>query len=311
MSESSSWVYLVSQFTPEALVIEGLLICLLAAGYSAFWLLRKRRHGVIKHDVPAGVVKEYLIGLIQEAEFIRMQLFGLLQAGGMPQGLPNRSSLAGMMGAGDPKALAELEGKLSEQQRALDKVINEKIQLESELVAAKAAGAGGGANPELEEKLKSLQARLDEYSIIEDDLANLKKLTQENTTLKAQLAALQAGGASAPAVTVAATAAVVAATAPAAAAPEPIPDPEPTPVVEPEAEPEPAPSAPAEEPTPPPANDSPLEMATEGIQTGTSQEEPPISAVAQNTPTPPPSEEAATPGPEGDLVAEFEKILSG
>lgn len=318
---SSSWVYLFSQFTPEALVFEGLLICALAAGYSAFWLLRKRRHGVIRTDVPAGVVKDYLLSLIQEAEFIRMQLFGLLQQGGAPTGMSHRS-LGGAVGLANPAALSELEGKLSEQQKALERVINEKIQLEADLAAAKSAagagsGGGGGASAELEEKLKSLQARLDEYSIIEDDLANLKRLTQENAALKTQLASVQSGGA-APA-PVAAAAAAPAAVAAAVAAPAAV-------AVAAALAPEEPATPPAPEPAPPmempalatataPANDSPLEMATEGIQTGHEVEQPVAPSLPEPTPAAPAvaakAEETAALPPEGDLVAEFEKILSG
>jgi len=303
-------VYLISQFTPEALVLEGLLICVLAAGYSAFWLLRKRRIGVIEHAVPAGLVKEYLGGLIQEAEFIRMQLFGLLKQGdaGFQQGALPRSFGAG---AGGGAALAELEAKLSEQQKSLERVINEKIQLEADLAAAKGAvGEGSGPNRELEAKLKELQGRLDEYSIIEDDLANLKRLTQENAALKAQLASAPKGGA-APAPSPAPVApAVAVAAAAVAAAPASAPIPPATPVAA------------------APADASPLEMATEGVSTGTQEEEavpvpeapalpPAAAAVAPPTPTPAPAPAApAQPlpeamGPEGDLVAEFEKILSG
>ena len=92
--------------------------------------------------------------------------------------------------------------------------------------------SGGGADPvalaAVTKERDELKDKLQEYSIIEDDLANLKRLQQENEQLKKSLEA--SGG-----------------TVPEAAAPvtEPIP-------AEPAAAPveEPAAAAPAEEPIP-------------------------------------------------------------
>src|SRR6185437_13812316 len=79
----SPWVYLFSKFTSEALLFEALIIFTLIALYSAFWLLRKRKYGVVETQVPASVVKYYLNELIVDAEQLRAQLFGLLSGGGI------------------------------------------------------------------------------------------------------------------------------------------------------------------------------------------------------------------------------------
>lgn len=124
----------------------------------------------------------------------------------------------------------------------------EITKLRAKLEAAESAGASaGGSDEALEAKLSEvtkerdeLKERLMEYEIIEEDLANLKRLQQENEQLKKSLAA---GGGAAP--------------EPVAAepepAPEPAPEPEPEPVSEPEAEPEPVEEEPAPEETPEPA----------------------------------------------------------
>ena len=86
------------------------------------------------------------------------------------------------------------------QQRARD--------LESQLAEAMTRAGG---DPNIQKELASvtserneIRERLKEYAIIEEDLANLKRLQQENDQLKAELAALKKGGAPAPAPAVAA-----------------------------------------------------------------------------------------------------------
>lgn len=227
----ASWIYLFSKFTPEALLFEALFIFTLCGGYAVFWILRKRRLGVIEHAVPAGVVKTYLNELIYDAEQMRAQLFGLLRSAGVQvpaeagHAMPSAAGLAAAVaGANDPALLAKmaaLEAKMAEQAKAMQALLAEKDKIEKELAALRAGkGAGApvaGGNKELEDKIKLLEAKLAEYSIIEDDLANLKKLQQENAQLRT---AMGSGGA-------AAVAAAAPAPAPAAAAPAPTPEPAP------------------------------------------------------------------------------------
>lgn len=106
----------------------------------------------------------------------------------------------------------ELEEKLSEMQELLNgnsaneeiQILKEEIEtLRAELEAANKKTAGGGGNKTDAETLKQLdivtkerdelKERLMEYEIIEEDLANLKRLQQENEQLKKSLAALQKG----------------------------------------------------------------------------------------------------------------------
>lgn len=193
----NSWIYLFSKFTAEALLFEALIIFLLCCGYSAFWVLRKRRYGVIDSSIPAGPVKTYLNELIANAEAIRLQLFGLL-AGKDPNN-PNLYKVVMPTSAGpDPATLQRLaaaEAKAAELQTSVDVLNGEKELLEQQLQAAKSAPAPAAkAAPEdagqivkLQKHVDELEGKLAEYSVIEDDLANLKRLQQENAALKAQL----------------------------------------------------------------------------------------------------------------------------
>jgi hypothetical protein len=184
----TSWVYIFSKFTPEALLFEALIICLLLCVYTAFWVLKKRRYGSVETNLPSGPVKSYLNELISNAEHIRLQLFGLLSS---PEYSRGSQSIFG--GGPDPetvKKLAQLEIKLAEQSKSLELATEEKSRLEKELAGS--GGSSGGApltgDAGLQKRVQELEGRLAEYSVIEDDLANLKRLQQENAQLKAQLA---------------------------------------------------------------------------------------------------------------------------
>ncbi|MBN23325.1 MAG: hypothetical protein CL678_18715 [Bdellovibrionaceae bacterium] len=201
----SSWIYLFSHFTPEAILIETALICIFIGVYAVFWVNKKRKVGSMKDTVPAGVIQVYLNELIGDAHELRSQLFGLLSQMGVtprtstPQPTPivNPSAEATdapmptAVQSDDPelqKKLDELFKKVSAQENSLAQLNTEKLRLEEELKNAKASAGGEGApaggNEDLENKIKELESRLSEYSVIEDDLANLKQLQQENESLK-------------------------------------------------------------------------------------------------------------------------------
>jgi len=304
-----SVLHLLSQFTPEALLLEGALFLLLLAGYAAFWLLSKRRLGVIQTAVPSGVIKIYLNELIEDAERLRAQLFGILRAAGvklsdeemkaaLSTGLLRTAGtvggtlnipVAGQLNPALGGQMGDIEKQMTEQARALETLGLEKNRLEQELLSLKSSGGGGGAGgggnealiAELQKKIRELEDRLAEYAVIEDDLANLKRLQQENAQLKAALAA--GGGA------VAAGAAVP---APQKAAPvDPLDD---INLAPPPAEPAPAAEAPPAPAAPP--REEPAATA------------PAVDMLAEAAPTPPLLGTGAEKS-EADLVAEFEKLL--
>ncbi len=314
MTSATPWVYFFSKFTPEALVLEALLICALFCAYAAYWVLKKRKQGAAGAEIPGTVVKTYLNELITDAEQLRMQLFGLLSASGIaiphgiaPQPIASASSQAAPqpVAAPAPRAsttvvqdpellakLAALESRMSEQTRAMETIVSEKIKLEKELATAKTATApvSGGVDPtvvvQLQDKIKLLEAKLAEYSVIEDDLANLKRLQQENTQLKAAI-----GGKGVETPTAAAPAA---ATTP---APAPTPSPAPAPAAS-------APSADA-------AFEGLVDTLEETLQPAADPLAEPAAPAEAPSAEPAAAAPAASEKSDADLVAEFEKMLNG
>ena len=325
----SAWVHLFSRFTTELLFFEIVAILVLCTGYCAAWIFKKRKLGAVEEVVPSGMVKIYLNDLIQQAELVRTQLFGLLGAGSpvdvaslskmivqtapavAAQQTPSSTPATPPGAAADAGKLKELEAKIQQQHQAMQTLETEKKKIETELTEARNASskgsAGGGGNEsetaELKKKIKLLEDRLAEYSIIEDDLANLKRLQQENAQLKASL---EGKGIPAPA-----AAATAAATPVAAAVAEPAP--------------EPAPAAGAENPgfeglvdkveaslqTDTPAAETAAVAPTPAPAATPAAPETPAPASAQAAPAAEPK--AATP-PTGkndeDLLSEFEKMLN-
>lgn len=213
----SSWIHIFSKFTQEALLFETFVIFTLGVAYTAFWIIKKRRFGVSPNVIPSGMVKHYLGELIHDAQSLRTQLFGLLGQTGvggseklsvtLAAGSASLTDLGPSVASGvsaaaeriasDPELsqkMQELEKKLQDQTGAMQALETEKTKLEQELANAKSGSStpdGGGAPSgdlkKLQDKIKELEEKLMEYSVIEDDLANLKRLQQENAQLKAAL----------------------------------------------------------------------------------------------------------------------------
>lgn len=347
-----SWVYIFSQFSSELLLFELFGIFGLIACYSAFWVLKKRKFGTAQETLPSGVVQSYLNTLIAEAQVMRTQLFGLLSDAGATidfaslmgnaQPLPAGFQAAAPVAAptptpvvddsakekiqADPEAaqkLAELELKLNEQVTATSKLEEEKQALEKQLADAKAGAGGDGevvGDEDLLKKIKDLEDRLAEYSIIEDDLANLKRLQQENEQLRAALAgkgeappppaaepetpAVEAAPAAAPETAPEAAPEIAAAEpAPAEVAPEPAPEPA---AAEPAPEPAPAEAAPAEEPK----KDDQFEELVDKVEDSLKPEEPAQEAsTAKEDPATLDEKDKEKAG-DDDLLNEFERMLN-
>jgi hypothetical protein len=301
----TSWIYIFSKFTPEALLFEALLICVLISSYAAFWVVRKRRFGAVENEVPASVVKLYLNELIGEAEDMRTQLFGLL-SGGSPRPRHVDGPGPSFVVSGDAAdKLAALEQKMAQQASAIEKIMSEKATLEKELADARANGAsaapaaaGGEDLQKLQEKCQSLEARLAEYSVIEDDLANLKRLQQENAQLKSQLA----NGAGAAAAAPAAPAPTPAPAAAAPSAPEPAPAAAPTPA--------PVATAPAEPAAPAASADPGADAAAKAMAAAAAADAPSSTVMSQDAiQAMLDSANAGTPAPAAAPANEFEGLV--
>ncbi len=173
----------------------------------------------------------------------------------------------------------DLEGTVKAKQERIEEL--EKLLAEAQAAAAAAGEAGGGeADPEIQANLEAITAERDQlkedlsqYDIIEDDLADLKRLKQENEQLKTSL---EASGGSVP-------------------------------EVAPEAEPE---AAAEQEPDPSPEPTAEIEAATAeaGEEPAEAEEAEPVEAAAATEEEVTNDDEGDDKSPE-DLLSEFEKML--
>ncbi|MBX2987240.1 MAG: hypothetical protein KF802_05020 [Bdellovibrionaceae bacterium] len=125
---------------------------------------------------------------------------------------------------GDPAVTQQLKTEVAEKTRQLEEL---KAQLAAQAQAA-SQGLSLDDQKKLDEKLKDLEARLAEYEIISEDIADLSFYKEENARLQKEV---ESAGKAAP-----------------AAAPEPVVEPAPEPVVEAAPEPVPEPVTVAAEP---------------------------------------------------------------
>jgi hypothetical protein len=228
-----SLINYLDKFGPEILVILFGFLVILSTLFLWLWFSNRRKYHNLKHAIPANVVKSYLDSIIQNSTSLKSQLFrgGGLDLGNtavpsvMPLGSLMGGESLGVSGAPSTALLEELnqkkatiaalEAQLSASQNAQREMESKLHQSQSNLAAAetkikeleallaqvKNSAGGAGAGDEI---LKSelamvsrerdeIRDRLKEFEIIADDLANLKRLQQENEQLKRSLAA-QGGG---------------------------------------------------------------------------------------------------------------------
>jgi len=229
-----SLITLLDKFTPEILVILSGLLVITTTLFLWLWFANRRSYNLLRHQLPASVVKQYLDTVIQNSNTLKNALFRGGVEGLDPLSLPqgqgspvNTEQIAQFISKSNPQVLvtggddselrAQLNQKISELaalQSQLSSAQSAKRELESSFAGAQArikeleallaqAGKSGGADPALAAELEKIkkernefQNKLKEYEIIEDDLANLKRLQQENQQLKRALA--EASGGSVP-----------------------------------------------------------------------------------------------------------------
>ncbi len=218
----------LDKFGPELLVIQFGFLVILSTLFLWLWFSNRRKYHNLKHAIPATVVKSYLDSIIQNSTALKSQLFrgGGLEATGVPSVMPlshlTGGESLGVSGAPSTALLEELnqkraiiaslesqlsasqasqreiEAKLAASQAALASAEARIRELEALLAQARAGGGGGDAALKTELVMVSkerdeIRDRLKEFEIISDDLANLKRLQQENEQLKRSLAAQSPG----------------------------------------------------------------------------------------------------------------------
>jgi hypothetical protein len=314
----------------EELISAQLSAVFFVSAVAVYWLLirKKKREGA--EWVPAALVRAYLDRMQADERETRMKLFGEYSAAVSSGHAPLASALApaaAVAGGGvDPHALKELEAlrvQLSvSDQRAMefDRMMNglraEKTALEQKLKDALTAAPGAATVAPADtaaatKELEDLRARLQEYEVIEDDLANLKKFQKENEQLRQKVETYEKGGAAVTA---------VAATPAATVAPTPVATPAPK-EVKPVASEGPAPEpaltlvSGGAPPTPAPAAEPALEAPVAPEATAETN----TNVLAPVTPTLDPAAPAAVAAAapekssqqkEEELLSEFEKMLA-
>ncbi len=228
----------VTKFNHESLTIFSVLLFLTTLTLILYWFYNRKKFHDLSHQIPASVVKTYLDTIIQNSNSLKSSLFrggGLDLTQGVPSVVP-LSELGSMPLGGNSEELnqkiaeiASLNHKLHDKSKQvvdLEKKLQEissgsfdsnaEVQglkkevkdLTQKLQDAQSQSASSGAKDgeltkevnTLKKDKEALQNRLKEYEIIEEDLANLKRLQQENEQLKNEIEELKKrGSVSAPA----------------------------------------------------------------------------------------------------------------
>ncbi len=212
----------IDKFGPDILLIQSGFLVIISTIFLWLWFSNRRKYQNLKHAIPANIVKSYLDSIIQNSTALKSQLFrgGGIDVNGIPSVLPINNLMGGdaiaISGAPSTALLEELnqkkaqiaalesqllasqnscrevESKLVNSQGILTTAEAKIKELEALLAQTRASG-GGDAAVQAELKMVSkerdeLRDRLKEFEIIADDLANLKRLQQENEQLKKSLA---------------------------------------------------------------------------------------------------------------------------
>lgn len=236
----NSLINYFDKYSDQLFVIQIGFLVIIMSVLVWIWYYNRKKYQHLKHQIPASVVKSYLDSIIQNSTALKSSLF---RGGGVdvdPSNIPSvmpltdlpGSTQVGLDGGGDAalKAqVAQLQAQLAEkinQVNELDaknadlsgtvKQKQERIEELEKLLAEAQANTGGEGtgDPEAAVKLAemtkerdALKEELQQYDVISDDLANMKRLKQENEQLKKALA--DAGGAVAESVPAAEAAPVV------------------------------------------------------------------------------------------------------
>jgi hypothetical protein len=218
---------ILTKFTDETITVFSMMLLITMAAIIAYWFYNRKKFHQLTHEIPASVVKNYLDSIIQNSTSLKSSLFrggGLDMGNGIPSVVPVGDLPTSMnIGIGSTSEevnqknaeIASLTLKLNDRTKQISD-LEKRMQelgagkggsaeadiLRKELAVLQAQLADAKGDPNLQRDItivtserNDLRERLKEYEIIEEDLANLKRLQQENDQLKAELAALKKGGA--------------------------------------------------------------------------------------------------------------------
>jgi hypothetical protein len=210
------------KYSDNLFVIQIWLLVIILATFVWVWYYNRKKYNHLKHQIPASVVKNYLDSIIQNSTALKSSLF---RGGGLdvdPDSVPSVMPLSDLPGgttvnldSGDGDAalkaqVAKLQSQVVDQKNVIKdlessnhsfeddiKIKQERIK-ELEAMLANASSGDetvGVVDPEVQNKLDAMIIERDElaenlkqYDIISGDLADLKKLKQENEQLRRALA---------------------------------------------------------------------------------------------------------------------------
>ncbi len=162
-------ILVITEFTEELLWAEISLLGFFLAIY--LLCLLKRTDGEPSRWIPDQIVRNYLDSVRNGERAMRQELF-FEDMKKNPGDDSTVDSLQGEVGA------------LRAQLATADSRLEEKETMITDLKENKDSDASEG---ELHQKIKDLEVRLQEYSVIENELAELKKYQSENKELKEKL----------------------------------------------------------------------------------------------------------------------------
>ena len=197
--------------TEESIAILLSLSSILFVFLMIYWQYNRRRFRKLSHQIPAGVVRDYLDSVIQNSSALKSSLFLGGESGTGRASVVLVERLSGSGGGDDhfedlnrknaeiaelrdgiaikDKIIAELENKLEAARSGEDsgllgesKALQSKVERLKKELEQQSLG-GSVSKDELKKLIKerdALRDSLKEYEIIEDDLANLKNLQEEN-----------------------------------------------------------------------------------------------------------------------------------
>ena len=189
-----------TKFSEELIAAQLAVLCFTAA-LATYWLLIRKKKKESAEWVPAALVRAYLDRVRADERETRIKLFGEDSVPAAVGGVSLSASLGSA--SPDPSLLREIDTlrsqlsasdqRVMEFDRMMNALRSEKAALEQKLrdMPAAAPGAVSAADPALKKELDDLRARLQEYEVIEDDLANLKKFQKENEVLRQKLESIE------------------------------------------------------------------------------------------------------------------------
>jgi len=169
----SDFLTVITESTGDVIIYFTLVLLFVLIIFISYYVYNRRKYYKISHQIPARLVREHLNTIIKNSNALRSSLF-------------NEKDLADIA---DLEEVSTAPKPPAENTDAMIALEREKRELENELKVLRDS-MSEDIDTDLTAIIKERDELLDaisDYKILEDDLANLKKLKEENKELKAKL----------------------------------------------------------------------------------------------------------------------------